>query len=140
MNLTKLMLEKVKKRAIDNIALLTFNNVSTYDKKIANEWQSNFFNLDSIELEELINAVYKQQCESISEATNRCIDFIKIPALGSIRLNRTRLEILNLKDEKGLNVDESEIDEIKRKHFEQILALKRNSTVNVNININEKKT
>lgn len=140
MNLTKLMLEKVKKRAIDNIALLTFNNVSAYDKKVANEWQSNFFNLDSIELEELINAVYKQQGESISEATNRCIDFIKIPALGSIRLNRTRLEILNLKDEKGLNVDESEIDEIKRKHFEQILALKRNSTVNVNININEKKT
>lgn len=140
MNLTKLMLEKVKKRAIDNIALLTFNNVSAYDKKVANEWQSNFFNLDSIELEELINTVYKQQGESISEATNRCIDFIKIPALGSIRLNRTRLEILNLKDEKGLNVDESEIDEIKRKHFEQILALKRNSTVNVNININEKKT
>jgi len=71
---------------------------------------------------------------------SRCIDFIKVPALGSIRLNRTRLDILNLKKEKGMDVDESEIEEIKHRHYEQIVALKKNSTVNVIININEKKT
>ena len=140
MNLTKLMLEKVKKRAIDNVALLTFNNGKAYEKQVFAQWQEDFFNLEHTELEELITAVYKQQGESISNATSRCIYFIKIPALGSIRLNRTRLEILNLKEEKGMNVDESEIEEIKHRHFEQIVALKRNSPVNVIININEKKT
>lgn len=132
--------KRIKKRAIDNIALLTFNNVKTYEKQIAEQWQNDFFNLESKELEELISAVYKQQGESISNATIRCVDFIKIPVLGSIRLNRTRLDILALKEEKGINVDESEIDEIKRRHFEQIVTLKRNSPVNIPININEKKT
>ncbi len=39
-----------------------------------------------------------------------------------------------------MDVDESEIEEIKHRHYEQIVALKKNSTVNVIININEKKT
>lgn len=140
MNLNNLMLEKIKKRTIDDMALLYFPSLRGLDKEQFENWKEDFYNLSIESFEDLLNVVYKQQGESISNATSRCIDFIKIPVLGSIRLNRIRLEILALKDEKGFHVDESEIDKIKARHLEQIIALQNNSTVNIPININEKKT
>ena len=140
MNLSKLMIEKVKKRAIDDIALLTFNNLRIYDKKQAIQWYNDFFKLDSLDLETLINEVYLQQGESISKATENLIDFIKIPALGSIRLSRCRLDILNLAKEKGKEITSEDVEVIKRHYYEQVITMSKEPIVNISININEKKT
>ena len=59
MSLSELLLEKIKKRVIDNIALLSFDNKSKYERKCSEEWVEDFSKINIEELEEIINITYK---------------------------------------------------------------------------------
>lgn len=140
MSLSELLLEKIKKRVIDNIALLSFDNKSKYERNCSEDWVETFSKINIEELEEIINIIYKQQSESIELAMGQEFNFIKLLGIGSFRLNTVHRDILKYKRENAGNESQSEINLIIQNHFERKLLALQNSEINIPININEKKT
>lgn len=126
MKLSKLLIGYIEKRVIDDIALLPLDNKSKFEKKDTIEWIEEFRNLDKETLDFIIELVYNQQASYIDSACNNCIDYIKIPGLGSLRLNKSRHEILKTILVNG-KIEQSEVQAIINKN----IAIKNNGRKDV---------
>lgn len=95
MEVPSIIKNKVIKRAIDDIALLPDPYSCTQlEKERYAKWIEEFRSLEYEDIEGILDVIYTSQITSIDNACGRSIDIIKIPPLGSLRLNKTRQVIL----------------------------------------------
>lgn len=130
MKLSKLIINNIEKRVIDDIALLPLDNKSKFEKIDTLDWINKFRNLDTETIHFIIELIYNQQALYMDSACNNCIDYIKIPGLGSLRLNKSRHEILKTILDKG-TIEDTEVQSIINKNID----IKNNNKKNISLDI-----
>ena len=132
MKLSPLLLGYTKKRVIDSIALLPLDNKRKGTKKSIENWIEEFRELDTETLDFIINLIYNEQSEIINMACDNCIDYIRITGLGSLRLNKSRHEILKTILHEG-SISEEQVKSIILTNAELRKSLKEDVTLDIKI-------
>lgn len=132
MKLSPLLLGYTKKRVIDSIALLPLDNKRKGVKKSIESWIEEFRELDTETLDFIINLIYNEQAEIINIACDNCIDYIRITGLGSLRLNKSRHEILKTILHEG-SISEEQVQSIILTNAELRKGLKEDVTLDIKI-------
>lgn len=131
------MKHKITGRAINDIALLSLYNNTVLERTNFNKYKEDIIHLDNTEFEDIINTIFTCQCNSIDTSAGNNIDYIKIPVLGSIRLNKARQNILKTIHAQGTITDE-QIQSIIDDYVTDKKNRKCNDIVDVNIEYNGK--
>ena len=128
------MLHKITNRSIDDIALLALDNKRKYPKQYIEDWISEFRSFSECETHNLINSIFDNQCHSIDEACINNTEYITIPTLGHLRLNKSRQDILFTIYKEGTITDDR-VKEIIAGYVAQKELLKKEILIDIKLNL-----
>lgn len=132
--LDKPLLSKIIRRITDDINFIRIDNKPKYNKLFIKTWLHDFRKLDEPQLEDLITSIFIQQSSSIQEACNNNIEYVTIPTLGHLRLNKNRHAILKIINKNG-SVTNEEIQNIINSYIEYKNKMKENLDLDINVTL-----
>lgn len=130
--------KNITKRVIDDIALLTLYNVTKLEQSNLDNWIKEFKELDTEEIHEVIEFIFYRHCVDIDNAANECHDYIKIPGLGSLRLNKARHNILKYIRDNG-EIPDKVVKDIIDEYVANKKLINSDAIINTKITLNEKR-
>jgi len=134
--LNEVLIERIIKRAIDNIALLTFIKRTKFEFNYISNWITEFRELDNSEFGDIIKLIFKQQSESIDKACDKNVDYIQIPSFGNLRLNKARHTILKrIHENNDKRISDEEIEQIIADYIETKKNNRKVTELDIKINL-----
>jgi len=127
-----LMLQKILRRVLDDVSIIRIDNVRKFPKLFIENWVTKFRDLNEEDKHSLINSIFDSQSRSIQLACEDNIDSITIPAIGRLRLNKTRQDILNVIAKDG-SITDDRIQEIISSYVQQKEKFKLNPELDIKI-------
>lgn len=128
------LLQKISRRVINGIALLKIDNKRKYSKEFINTWIDEFRTLDESQQHNLYKCIFESQSESIDNACKNNIEYITIPTLGHLRLNKSRQEILTYILNEG-SITEDKIHDIINNNIDKKKLIKNPPLIETSLNI-----
>lgn len=129
--------KRIKKRAIDNIALLSLYQPTIRQRKDDNDFRIILQNSTEEEFEFYLQEIVNNIGSSIESAMEKQIDYIVFPNVGSFRINYARKEILEYIENHRDNIVKEEVLNIRNKWIEKTIQDKQNNTKNLYVDLSK---
>lgn len=129
--------KRIKKRAIDNIALLSLYQPTIRQRKDYIDFRNRLQNSTEEEFEFYLQEIVNGIGSSIESAMEKQIDYIVFPNVGSFRINYARKEILDYIETHKGNVVKEEVLNIRNKWIEKTVSDKKNNTKNLYVDLSK---